>query len=43
MAPLDDDIVGMLADMDGVTLGAAYSAADLAAEIGRRVDIAPEA
>lgn len=43
VAPLDDDIVGVLADMDGVSLGAAYSAADLAADIGRRVDIAPEA
>ena len=39
IAPLDEATVELLADMDGVTLGAAYTREDLAADIGRRLDI----
>lgn len=42
IAPLDDDIAEALAEMDGVALGHAYHAGDLAADIGRRLEIAPE-
>lgn len=43
IAPLDEAIAEVLADMDGVTIGASYDARELAADIGRRLDIAPEA
>lgn len=42
IAPLEDDMAEALADMDGVALGHAYHAGDLAADIGRRLEIAHE-
>jgi len=43
IAPLDDATAAALADMDGVTIGSSYDARELAADIGRRLDIASEA
>ncbi|MDB5524507.1 MAG: hypothetical protein JWM58_2270 [Rhizobium sp.] len=43
IAPLDETITRALADFDGVVVGSAYAGADLAADIGLRLDIPPEA
>jgi hypothetical protein len=43
IAPLDEATLDALADIDGVLLGACYAGKDLAADIGRRLDIPPEA
>ncbi|MFT4182869.1 MAG: hypothetical protein QM636_13245 [Rhizobium sp.] len=43
IAPLDDETAAALADMDGVSIGSSYDARELAADIGRRLDIAAEA
>lgn len=42
IAPLDEAITEALADMNGVLVGTAYGTADLAADIGLRLDIPPE-
>lgn len=42
IAPLDDQVAELLADIDGVLLGPAYGDKDLAADIGLRLDIPPE-
>jgi hypothetical protein len=42
IAPLDDTLRRALADIDGVVLGSSYDGADLAADIGIRLDIPPE-
>ena len=39
IAPLDDATADTLGDLDGVAVGDAYSKDDLAADIGRRLDI----
>ncbi|MBB5577383.1 MULTISPECIES: hypothetical protein [Rhizobium] len=42
IAPLDDAMTDALSDVNGVLVGPAYGTADLAADIGRRLDIPPE-
>lgn len=42
IAPLDDEMIEALSDIDGVLLGPAYTQMDLAADIGSRLDIPPE-
>lgn len=42
IASLDDAIIEALSDMNGVSVGPAYGTADLAADIGLRLDIPPE-
>lgn len=39
VAPVDDETLDILADMDGVLIGASYDTGELAADIGRRLDI----
>ncbi len=39
IAPLDDETLHALADMDGVLIGDSYNTGELAADIGRRLDI----
>ena len=39
IAPLEDEILQALADMDGVVIGDCYTSSDLAADIGRRLDM----
>lgn len=43
VAPLDGETVDALADIDGVLIGPSYDAGELAADIGRRLDIPWEA
>jgi hypothetical protein len=43
VAPLDDEALDVLADIDGVAIGASYDTGELAADIGRRLDIPWEA
>ncbi|MDK4742941.1 hypothetical protein ACXHXG_14760 [Rhizobium sp. LEGMi198b] len=43
IAPLDETMIEALADIDGVALGPAYDSADLAADIGLRLNIPSEA
>ena len=42
IAPLDEATCSALADIDGVVVGSSYAGADLAADIGIRLDIPPE-
>lgn len=42
IAPLEDDLVELLADVDGVAIGPFYTGAELACDIGNRIDIPPE-
>ncbi|NKB84664.1 hypothetical protein HED51_22515 [Ochrobactrum grignonense] len=42
IAPLKTGLAEAIADMDGVVLGDAYGPAELAADIGMRLDIPPE-
>lgn len=42
IAPLEEAMTEALADLDGVVLGSSYTGADLAADIGLRLDIPPE-
>ncbi len=42
IGPLDETMRTALADIDGVVLGPSYDGADLAADIGIRLDIPPE-
>ena len=42
IAPLDEATAEALADMDGVTIGISYDAEELAADIGRRLDMDTE-
>lgn len=42
IAPLDEATITALADIDGVVVGASYTSADLAADIGHRIDVPPE-
>lgn len=42
ISPLDAGIEEILMDLDRVVLGSSYAAADLAADIGLRLDIPPE-
>ncbi|MDL2401128.1 hypothetical protein [Rhizobium mayense] len=42
IAPLEDDEIRLLADVDGVTIGPSYSNIELASDIGQRIDIPPE-
>jgi hypothetical protein len=39
IVPLEDAIIDMLSDIDGVLLGPSYTQTDLAADIGQRLDI----
>ena len=43
VAPPDDETLDALADMDGVLIGSSYDTGELAADIGRRLDIPWEA
>jgi len=43
IAPIDDATLEALADLDGVCLGPFYDGPELAADIGIRLDIPPEA
>ena len=43
VAPLDDETCDTLADIDGVLMGTSYDTGELAADIGRRLDIPWEA
>lgn len=42
IAPLDDEVLALLDDIDGVLLGPSYTEQDLATDIGMRLDIPPE-
>lgn len=42
VGPLDEAIAEALMDVDGVVVGSSYGNADLAADIGLRLDIPPE-
>ena len=42
IAPLEDDVIRLLTDVDGVAIGPSYSKTELASDIGQRIDILPE-
>ena len=42
IAPLDDETIETLADIDGVVVGSSYGRFDLASDIGMRLNIPPE-
>jgi hypothetical protein len=42
IAPLDDETIEILADIDGVVIGPSYGRFDLASDIGMRTNIPPE-